>query len=178
MIQAIETVYRGYKYRSRQEARWAVFFDKLGVRYEYEREGYKLPSGYYLPDFWLPQLQCFFEVKGEAPDEREQRLAAELSTAAGHWVDVVYGPIGDQQVMAYRRGEMHVCVMGLCNNCWLLAFGQISQGTGPYICGHCYNCLGGMVAATRAEYLEEKPALLAAYWAARQARFEHGERPR
>jgi hypothetical protein len=26
-IQAIETVYRGHRFRSRLEARWAVFFD-------------------------------------------------------------------------------------------------------------------------------------------------------
>ena len=51
-IKAIETVYNGYRFRSRLEARWAVFFDALGVEYEYEPEGFKLPSGKcYLPDF-------------------------------------------------------------------------------------------------------------------------------
>jgi hypothetical protein len=40
---AIETVYpwpHGPRYRSRLEARWAVFFDRLGIPYEYEKEGY------------------------------------------------------------------------------------------------------------------------------------------
>src|SRR5262245_3495425 len=35
-IQPIETIYRGYRFRSRLEARWAVFFQTLGVPWEYE----------------------------------------------------------------------------------------------------------------------------------------------
>ncbi len=38
-IKAIDTVYNGYKFRSRLEARWAVFFDAAGIKYEYEPEG-------------------------------------------------------------------------------------------------------------------------------------------
>lgn len=66
MIKAIETVYKGYRFRSRLEARWAVFFDALGVKWEYEREGFELEDGTrYLPDFWLPDIECgvWFEVK-------------------------------------------------------------------------------------------------------------------
>ena len=48
---AIETRYKGYRFRSRLEARWAVFFDALGLKWEYESEGFELPSGRYLPDF-------------------------------------------------------------------------------------------------------------------------------
>lgn len=63
---AIETVYRGYRFRSRLEARWAVFFDALSVPFEYEKEGFVLDDDtYYLPDFWLPTLKMWFEVKGE-----------------------------------------------------------------------------------------------------------------
>ena len=40
-----------------------MFFDELGIKWEYEKEGYELPSGRYLPDFWLPRLDCFAEVK-------------------------------------------------------------------------------------------------------------------
>lgn len=51
-ILAIETSYSGYKFRSRTEARWAVFLDTLKLKWEYEREGYQLPGiGQYLPDF-------------------------------------------------------------------------------------------------------------------------------
>lgn len=57
-LKAIDTPYRGRLFRSRLEARWAVFYDALAVRWEYEREGYKLPGRIrYLPDFkfWTPQ---------------------------------------------------------------------------------------------------------------------------
>lgn len=47
----IETCYRGYRFRSRLEARWAVVFDTLGWHWEYEPEGFDLPAGKYLPDF-------------------------------------------------------------------------------------------------------------------------------
>lgn len=62
-IKPIETVYNGYRFRSRLEARWAVFFDAADIKYEYEPEGFKLPSGGYLPDFYLPELQVYVEIK-------------------------------------------------------------------------------------------------------------------
>jgi hypothetical protein len=61
---AIETYYKGYRFRSRTEARWAIFFDTLGVKWEYEREGYTLSNGMrYLPDFWLDTVQMWAEVR-------------------------------------------------------------------------------------------------------------------
>jgi hypothetical protein len=67
MIKAIETVYNGYRFRSRLEARWAVFFDAMGIKWEYEIEGFELGNGErYLPDFWLPELACFVEIKPDA----------------------------------------------------------------------------------------------------------------
>lgn len=64
MIKAIETHYKGYRFRSRLEARWAVFFDTLGITWEYEKEGFRLgQAGRYLPDFWLPQVSMWTEVK-------------------------------------------------------------------------------------------------------------------
>lgn len=69
-MKAIETVYKGYKFRSRLEARWAVFFDSLGIKYEYEAQGYECEIGSnehlfrYLPDFYLVDQNIFVEVKG------------------------------------------------------------------------------------------------------------------
>jgi len=40
-IRAIETEYAGYCFRSRLEARWAVFFDQMGYDWVYEPEGYE-----------------------------------------------------------------------------------------------------------------------------------------
>lgn len=51
MIRAIDTEYKGYRFRSRLEARWAVFFDAMGIEYVYEPEGYTDGQVKYLPDF-------------------------------------------------------------------------------------------------------------------------------
>lgn len=63
-LKAIETVYNGYKFRSRLEARWAVFFDALKIRYQYEFEGFDLgEAGWYLPDFCLIEDRIYIEIK-------------------------------------------------------------------------------------------------------------------
>lgn len=76
-IKAIETTYKGCRFRSRLEARWAVFFDTLGVRWEYEPEGFELPSGRYLPDFRL-DLWLWLEVKALPPSEADEQRFREL----------------------------------------------------------------------------------------------------
>jgi len=92
-IKAIQTEYNGYRFRSRLEARWAVFFDSIGLRYDYEPEGFELDGGlhhiepafdikedgsvypyaiinklkktYYLPDFvtYWPNGKYYVEIK-------------------------------------------------------------------------------------------------------------------
>jgi hypothetical protein len=66
-IKPIETHYAGHRFRSRLEARWAVFFDTLGIKWQYEPQGYTVGPAKrpYLPDFYLPKLECVVEVKGE-----------------------------------------------------------------------------------------------------------------
>lgn len=72
MAKVIEQWFDGIKFRSKTEARWALFFKECGIRYEYEKEGYKLGGGsWYLPDFWLSDLGRWFEVKGATPSQRE-----------------------------------------------------------------------------------------------------------
>lgn len=62
---AIETIYKGYRFRSRLEARWAVFFDSAGIEWQYEVQGYEVDGYRYLPDFYLPKDECWVEVKGD-----------------------------------------------------------------------------------------------------------------
>ena len=71
-MKAIPTGYAGHTFRSRTEARWAVFFDQLDLRWEYEPEGVVLGDGSrYLPDFWMPDMHLWIEVKpsGEVEDD-------------------------------------------------------------------------------------------------------------
>jgi hypothetical protein len=67
----IETRYAGRRFRSRLEARWAVFFKHLGIPWEYEPQGYVIDGRPYLPDFKLllpgPSI-VFAEVKNVEVD--------------------------------------------------------------------------------------------------------------
>jgi len=82
----IETSYAGYRFRSRVEARWAVFFDMLNLPWSYEVEGYHLGEAgeMYLPDFrvirnlrqgedYSAQREMWIEIKGYRPTEDEIR---------------------------------------------------------------------------------------------------------
>lgn len=82
-VKAIETRYAGHRFRSRLEARWAVLFDAAGIQWEYEVEGWELPSGRYLPDFWLPQVMMWAEVKPTRLSGLEFQRCRELAIGAG-----------------------------------------------------------------------------------------------
>ena len=79
MIKALETPYNGCLFRSRLEARWAVFYDHLGIQWEYEKQGYKLEDGTcYLPDFWLPEQRYWIEIKGRIPIASDEAKLVEV----------------------------------------------------------------------------------------------------
>lgn len=70
-ISAIETRYNGYRFRSRLEARWAMFFDLANVPWVYEQECLKVEGEAYLPDFRL-WGEVYHEVKSRHEWERIQ----------------------------------------------------------------------------------------------------------
>jgi len=98
-IKPIETRYSGYRFRSRLEARWAVFFDALGLEYSYEPEGYDLGAGVgaYRPDFYLPAQSGFRggygEIKPREPLALERRRCEALAEGLRQDVYVFYGPL-------------------------------------------------------------------------------------
>lgn len=58
------TQFKGVEYRSRTEARWAVFLDVLGVSFRYEPERFTLSDRrWYIPDFYVDDWKVFIEVK-------------------------------------------------------------------------------------------------------------------
>lgn len=86
MIKAIETRYAGYRFRSRLEARWAVFMDRLNVPWDYEPEGYLVDDVPYLPDFLVyPNTEFAFwlEIKGDFPNEDELAKTKGLAEGSG-----------------------------------------------------------------------------------------------
>jgi hypothetical protein len=72
----LKTIYNGIRFRSRLEARWAIFFDALRIIYEYEKTWFEFPDSLkYLPDFWLPQVKMWAEVKPKEFNEVELEKA-------------------------------------------------------------------------------------------------------
>jgi hypothetical protein len=107
-MKALQTNYRGVTYRSRTEARWALYLDELRVPYAYEPEGFDLGGDWYLPDFWLPSPGVWFEVKGVEPDEREIRVAKSLAKASRCPVIIAVGPpsiSGEYNLQVFRDGQ-------------------------------------------------------------------------
>lgn len=92
-MDALETPYDGHLFRSRREARWAVFFNTAKIPWEYEAQGYDLgKAGWYLPDFRInadTPSELFFEVKGKRPT-REELAKAEALTVQSKLPVYVY----------------------------------------------------------------------------------------
>jgi hypothetical protein len=60
----VPTRYENVLFRSRLEARWAVYFSMRKWSWVYEPQRFKLKNGKsYLPDFYLPDFHCHIEVK-------------------------------------------------------------------------------------------------------------------
>lgn len=208
MIKAIETIYNNYHFRSRLEARWAVFFDALGIEYRYETEGFDLAGIWYLPDFYLPHLKAWIEIKPELPTKEDREKAIRLC-------------LGTQELVAIFAGDVWFNVDGfgfqvLQRNC-LTYVGQLIQDNQVTMhslskdeiiickdrqiagidfdrnytwskamwveCDECnyinINTLGNRgCRCEKAKNLSNTTDNLSvAYITARQARFEHGEKP-
>jgi len=81
---AIPRVYSGITFRSTTEARFARWFDLLGLTWTFEAEGYRDGSVCAMPDFWLPQVACHVEIK-HADDYNRAKFHA-VARASGYSV--------------------------------------------------------------------------------------------
>lgn len=86
-IKSKETIYGEFIFRSVLEARWAVFFDSLGIDYTYEPYCFEVETSgrevKYMPDFFLPNFELFIEIKPNKPVEIENIKAAAWSKYNG-----------------------------------------------------------------------------------------------
>ncbi|MFI6496851.1 hypothetical protein [Nonomuraea typhae] len=91
-IQAVPLTYKGIKFRSSLEADWAATFDELDIYWQYEPMGLLLPSGQrYLPDFFLPSINTWAEVKGPHWERFDKAVELRQTLAvggAGWWEQV------------------------------------------------------------------------------------------
>ena len=180
-MKVIETMYNGYRFRSRLEARWAVFFDTLGIRYEYEKEGYELDNGVcYLPDFWLPALHCWIEIKAERPTYEEAEKARLLAKGTQKPVFILYGELKP------NRFDFDINMLsGVSGDCfkpggpggsvyWSDTFWLFTECS---VCGRIglssHGRTDGLCSCIPNKYGDRTPRILKAYEKARQAQFEH-----
>jgi len=179
-IQAIETRYAGCRFRSRLEARWAVFFDHLAIGWEYEVQGFVLDGTPYLPDFWLPHQNLYYEVKPATllADYRD-RLGA-LAVGGKRRVVLAAGTIP-------RPDTFRVASVSDDPPFFMELFFPDGSHDEHYAWCRCEYCgatdvqFGGRSERNCAcspgdrGYGAHHPEILAAYEAARSARFEHRE---
>lgn len=191
-LKAIQTEYKGYLFRSRLEARWAVFFDACGVDWEYEPEGYDLGDGIcYLPDFLLHGVDgraggdLFVEVKGKmtgSDAEKIHRFTA--SPDQGDYYDplnplLIVGRIPEGETASELREYISdQAYQDMGGDLYPFNFETVD---GDYFAAHPgINKDGGFeLFGDDCSYLcdQDDEATVAAYRAARQARFEFGEKP-
>ena len=191
-IKAIETVYNGYRFRSRLEARWAVFFDAIGAKWEYEPEGYVLEDGtYYLPDFVIHNARgrgvgwkcgvgqthiddIYIEVKGKLTDKDLHKIEMFPLPI------IIFGQIPNATLKKYTDNN------GKRRTYWVFDFTKdnnehfynLEYSEGDYYWAEPKACKnGGLVL----DYPDDSYDFVdddlteRAYTKARQARFEHGE---
>jgi hypothetical protein len=153
VIQAIPTRYAGCHFRSRLlEARWAVLLSNLGIAWEYEPQGFQLPSGKrYLPDFRLPELRMFLEIKGAEPAGADLDKVREFAVAAHAYGYVTLMLVGD-----IPRPEPET--VDIPARAFLIEGGRVADVTTDWMPGNA-----------------AAPDLRNALTAARSARFEFGQ---
>ena len=97
-IKPIETLYRGHYFRSKAEARFAVFLDCLGVKWDYEPQGFDLGNGLkYLPDFKIYNVEIWDENRDKCNyDTYEPKMLDHIWVEVkGMWKDDKPGELSD-----------------------------------------------------------------------------------
>lgn len=93
-MRPIETEYRSVTFKSRMEAKWAMFFDSVGIEWKYEQARYLVPGvGRYTPDFSLRSgvKSALAEVKPEWPTGYEVHKCRSAAGQSGLAVAVLIG---------------------------------------------------------------------------------------
>lgn len=199
-LKAIQTEYKGYLFRSRLEARWAVFFDACGVDWEYEPEGYDLGDGlYYLPDFLLhgvtvnhgyfkKNCDIYVEVKGQMNDADAEKI--NRFYAAGYPEDNDWG-VSKTAVLVVGNIPDGETISEILDNLQTAAYDDHGDWPNSFnfstVDGDYFAAYPGVDKRGRFNLFGDDSSYLwsmngtateKAYRMARQARFEYGETPR
>lgn len=132
-MEPLPTLYKGIQFRSRLEARWAFWFDRMTIPYQYEPQSFQVePDLFYVPDFWLPSQEMYVEIKPDAPSSAEERKAIGLHRVTGQKVFIFAGfpklmPFSNSTGVGY---SLEICNFGV--------YAVIADGgtwCGPYSVG-------------------------------------------
>ncbi len=104
------TLYNGIIYRSKLEARWAVFFNSLGVIHSYEPRTFYFPEHggdlhQYTPDFGILTEYDFIEIKFSTPTNTEYAKVRILSQRGYKCAIFAGGCNPDVQVYLFENGS-------------------------------------------------------------------------
>jgi hypothetical protein len=202
----IETFYNGYRFRSRTEARWAAFFDSAGLQFEYEKEGFVWDDGTkYLPDFWLPSLNLWIEIKPELNFVESVPLDARPFTAST--IQTLRSCELFQLLRQFRDSQQWpvACIIGQPgkHRIWFFAWDLSNSSGGEYEDDNALWCVANgrvtldvhIKSPDREIYSDSLYGAVMKHFSyardhrcidgpiedalkhARQARFEHGEKP-
>ena len=193
-MRAIETEYKGYRFRSRLEARWALFFDLCRVEWEYEPEGFVLDNGdYYLPDFLLHDVRAYHdcgmdvlndlwvEVKGKMAEKDEEKLLSFCGLCIENGFQSVKTPV--YIVAGIPEGNNvkdfdDFCDAHMNGDAIPFNFMTVDGDDFPAYPGIDNEGKFGLFGADSSYTLSRNgEATERAFRIARQARFEHGEKP-
>jgi hypothetical protein len=192
VLKAIETVYAGHRFRSRLEARVAVFLDSLGWSWTYEPEGYELPySGRYLPDFIVHKAAYrlpepfWLEVKPRALTRDEINKLRELACLSGHHAYVIGSNLKNIVEWAewgpYFGGEINPDCIFIDHQCPHSTFSPLRDRAGEVepakeARDDFFTELNRLITESWGYPCSMRPFITAARKAL-SARFEHGESP-
>lgn len=99
----------GCRFRSQLEARWAMVFTDVGVRWEYEPQVFRTEEGGYLPDFRIGvQKPWWLEIKGPEPIERDYVRAAHVIGQTGQKFRFLVGDLPGAGTGGYLQTRIMV----------------------------------------------------------------------
>jgi hypothetical protein len=151
--------YADTDFKSIAEARWAVFFDALEVPWLYEPRRFFTSRGGYVPDFYLPAWNVWWEVKGAPPIQAAVNAAASVVGQTRQALCIAWGQMAARGagpiwvVTGYDSGfHAAIAQCQTCDEFSLIPPGEFDQGE------HAFDAL--------------RPSILSAYAKARGARWQ------
>jgi len=146
-IPTLPTRYSETDFRSRLEARWAIYFDLLDLEWSYEPEGFSLPEGNYCPDFYVKRphhrarKDYGFYVEVKPTEEGKELVIDKLISLSKIINDEVFCVVGPPSVnwqwychlgCEIPRGRARFCHYSFCKK-WGTPYWEFPDPSGESI---------------------------------------------